>query len=262
MHYLAAFVLALLVGVFSRRAKLLSRSGSIATFFLAFLVYSLGGWEWTAPIFAFFLLSSLLSKLGREKKDALAETFEKTGTRDAWQVVANGGLAGCALICEHVFPGVHWYTVYLSIIAAVTADTWSTEIGVLSPDMPRSILTGQRIAHGLSGGISLPGFAGGTLGAFAIALIGHICIPLGTVQFIIVVFSGIAGNVADSLLGASLQAAYRCTVCGAATERTSHCGSPSELVSGYLWMRNDTVNVLSSFAAAIAALIAVFLFPS
>ncbi|CDN45071.1 DUF92 domain-containing protein, partial [Paenibacillus sp. P22] len=67
---------------------------------------------------------------------------------------------------------------------------------------------------------------------------------------------GLAGAFADSWLGATVQAMYRCRVCGSETERAVHCGSASERIRGFGWMTNDAVNLLSSLmAGALAALL-------
>ncbi|MEK6610090.1 MAG: DUF92 domain-containing protein, partial [Gemmatimonadota bacterium] len=66
---------------------------------------------------------------------------------------------------------------------------------------------------------------------------------------------GIAGGVADSLLGATLQARYRCAACGAPGEQPMHwCGGTGILVRGMRWITNDTVNLLATaVGAAVAA---------
>ena len=83
-----------LVAVLSWRAGLLTGSGAVATFWLAVPVFGFGGWMWTAPMVTFFLLSSLLSKVGRRVKAQYDLMFEKGDRRDWAQVVANGGIAG------------------------------------------------------------------------------------------------------------------------------------------------------------------------
>jgi len=73
---------------------------------------------------------------------------------------------------------------------------------------------------------------------------------------VLVAVGGIAGGFADSLLGATVQARYRCPACGAVGETRRHaCGVDAELVSGRSWMTNDTVNLAATLVgAAVAAL--------
>src|SRR5205085_9892042 len=98
---------------------------------------------------------------------------------------------------------------YVGALATATADTWATELGVLSPQQPRLITTGKHVAPGTSGGITLLGTTAAALGAFALGLVfwllqrcqrSLIALPLTALV------SGLAGSIVDSLLGATVQA--------------------------------------------------------
>jgi uncharacterized protein (TIGR00297 family) len=221
----------------------LKPSGAAATFLLATIIFGVGGWQWTVPILTFFVVSSLLSKFGKKKKSAFDLLFEKSDTRDAGQVAANGGVAGILMLCWHVAPSNGlWYPLYLASLAAVTADTWGTEIGVLAHGSPRSILTMKCVETGTSGGLSLAGIIGGAFGALLIALSGSAWFGFDARLIVFIVLSGIAGSLADSFLGATIQAQYRCGVCGKVTEKKQHCEKETLLVRGVRWMNNDVVN--------------------
>ncbi len=96
-------------------------------------------------------------------------------------------------------------TLYLGSLAAATANTWGTEIGVLSRGKTVSILTFRQVASGTSGGISEYGTIAGAAGAAVIAFTGY---PWYTELriTIIIIAAGILGSLADSLIGATLQA--------------------------------------------------------
>jgi uncharacterized membrane protein len=65
--------------------------------------------------------------------------------------------------------------------------------------------------------------------------------------------AGFLAALADSVLGATLQAQYRCPVCGKNTERKNHCrGAAADRISGLRWISNDVVNLLCSAAGAAA----------
>ena len=248
-QFLTAALFGLIIAAASYVFRFLTLSGSIATLVLAVIVFGIGGWQWTIPIVAFFVLSSILSQLGRSRKASFEDVFEKSGTRDWAQVLANGGVAGSLVILSYVFPVYDFYPFYLGALAAVTADTWGTEIGVLAEGRTISIVTLRPVSGGTSGGISEFGTFGGALGALVIAACGY---PWYTElrTALIVIVGGIAGSLVDSLLGATLQAQFRCAVCGKTTERLMHCGRETERVSGLRWVGNDLVNGACALSGA------------
>lgn len=247
-----AAVSGLLVAVLSYRVKFLTISGSIATFFLAIIIFGVGGWQWAIPIIVFFFLSSLLSKYGNKRKSEYESLFEKSSTRDWGQVVANGGVAATLVVLSAAFPVYDLYPLYLGALAAATADTWGTEIGILARGRTVSVLTFRPVKSGTSGGISESGTFGGAAGAAVIALAGY---PWYTDLHtsLIVILAGIAGSLADSFIGATVQAQYECSICGKTTERTTHCSQPTRLSRGLGWIGNDVVNGFCTLAGAMVA---------
>ena len=247
-----------LVAVLSVRLRFLRPSGAFGAFMLACILYGTGGWKWTAPVVTFFVLSSLLSRTGKTRKSSLEGVFEKTGTRDIWQVAANGGVAGSLAILSYVFPDPSWFFLYLGSVATVTADTWGTEIGVFSAVPPRHVLTGKAVLRGASGGITFLGSAAGILGAGVIALSALPFVPRDETTWrllAVAVAAGALGSLADSVLGATVQAQYRCNVCGKMTERRRHCDAPTLRKRGWSMLNNDGVNIAAATAGALLVLL-------
>ena len=60
---------------------------------------------------------------------------------------------------------------FAGVMATVTADTWATELGVLSPRPPRLITTGRTVEPGTSGGITAYGMLASSAGALAIGVV-------------------------------------------------------------------------------------------
>lgn len=251
---IAAVVLSLCVALFSLRFKFLSQSGSAATFLLATVIFGLGGWKWTVPVLVFFVVSSLLSKFGKTRKQKLEAVFDKTDKRDEGQVAANGGVAGIIVLLWYIFPGEEYlYLLYLTSLAAVTADTWGTEIGTLSGTKPVSIVSFKPVEPGTSGGVSLIGFAGGAVGAALIVLSGwlmdaHAVSSSAAVKIIV---SGMFGAIVDSVCGATLQAQYQ-TEEGQSTEKEMYRGKPTVRVRGIKWINNDIVNWMCAISGSLA----------
>ncbi len=60
----------------------------------------------------------------------------------------------------------------------------------------------------------------------------------------------------DSLIGATLQAQYQCSLCNKMTERSTHCnGKETKHSRGLKWLSNDIVNFICAFAGGVFVLI-------
>ncbi len=101
-QFLLGVVLAALIAYAAHRVRALSDSGAIAAGLLGTVFFGLGGLRWAALLLAFFISSSALSRLFRQRKATLDEKFSKGSERDAAQVAANGGVAGLFVLL-HVF---------------------------------------------------------------------------------------------------------------------------------------------------------------
>jgi uncharacterized protein (TIGR00297 family) len=245
--------LGLLIAILSFRVRFLTASGSVATFLLASFVFGVGGWKWTIPILSFFVLSSLLSNLGKNRKASLSTVFEKTSTRDFGQVAANGGVAGILVLLQYLFQNLNFYPMFLGAVAAVTADTWGTEIGTFFRGRTVSIVSFKNVEPGTNGGISVAGVCGGILGSVVIVTSALFWMN-GFKTMLVVVLGGILGSSIDSLAGATVQARYRCSTCGKSTEKKMHCGEPTDIISGIRWINNDVVNWLCAISGAALAI--------
>lgn len=244
----AGALLAAAVAAVGWRARALTGGGAAAAFVVGTIVFGTGGWAAAAVLFAFFLPSTLLSRVGRERKRAAVEA--KHGPRDAWQVLANGGVAAvCALLA--VRGGVPLYAAFAGAFAAASADTWGTEIGTLARAAPRSIVTLRPVAPGISGGITALGSFASVAGALCVAGVAALA---GVAAWWPVAAGGVAGALADSLAGATLQALRWCPACAQACETNPHrCGSATVLRRGVAWIGNDAVNFIATFAGALVA---------
>ncbi|NPV84922.1 MAG: DUF92 domain-containing protein [Anaerolineae bacterium] len=263
-------VLAALVSTLAYLARTLRPQGALAAFVLGAVIFGLGGFSWAVLLLGFFISSSALSKLFKRHKSNLDEKYAKGSTRDAGQVLANGGIAGIFVIAHYLFPSAEWtWMAYAGALAAVNADTWATELGALSRKLPRLITTGKTVEPGTSGGITLLGTLSAFLGAFFIAFLAILTwvgSPLATLQHILgalisISLAGLLGSLIDSLLGATLQAIYTCPTCNKETERhpLHLCGTPTIFKRGIHWMNNDWVNAICSLGGALGALLAALL---
>lgn len=215
-------------------------------------MFGIGGLPAAEVLLAFFISSSLLSRLGVRRKRLLVD-WGKQGARDASQVLANGGVA---MMCVAFSPVTHapLLLAFAAALAAATADTWSTEIGTLAR-RARSILTFRPVVTGLSGGVSLPGTLAQLGGA---AFVASVAYAVHLAPFWPVAIGGVAGGLFDSILGASVQSLRWCPSCARPCETNPHvCGTPTTMFRGLSWVDNDAVNFLATLCgAAVAVLVA------
>ncbi len=251
------------------RLHALSASGAPAAFAVGVLFYGFGSLPWFGVLLAFFISSSLLSKWKKRRKAAAESGYEKGSRRDAGQVFANGGIAAVVCIVYHFWEISALWAFFIGVMASVNADTWATEIGSMSRTLPLSIRTGKRVKAGTSGGITGLGVAATALGgafiglcAWGLTLAGRSPFSGGTASWdwfmylSIGLLAGIAGSIADSLIGAFLQRMHRCSVCGQEVEKMRHCGVKAVPLRGWSWMNNDAVNALSSIIGGAVAILA------
>ncbi len=256
MDFTIGVILAFAVAYISYRVRFLSSSGAIATFLLASVISGLGGIKWSVPILTFFILSSILSKLRKRRNAAVEFFFEKSGVRDHFQVLANGGLGGVLIILYSIQQCELYYLIYLASLSAVCADTWATEIGTWKKNNTYNILNLQTIEQGSSGGISIIGSMGALAGSITITLSGIVWIEISYIQYVILILSaGLLGSFFDSILGATVQEQYKCSVCKKVTEKQIHCGIQADHFKGYSWINNDMVNFFSGLSGALIIII-------
>lgn len=257
MGVIIGFTLGGLIGLLAWRARALSRSGAWAATLSGGLIFGLGGFPWAVLLLAFFISSSLLSRLFARRKAALSEKFSKGSQRDWGQVFANGGLGALLAIAFTLLPDSGWpWVAFAGAMAAVNADTWATELGVFNPSPPRLITNGRVAELGASGAVSALGSLASLGGAALIALLaalfsGSDALPVLAAA----VLGGLAGSFFDSLLGASVQAIYTCPACEKETERhpTHTCGEETQHLRGWRWLNNDLVNFFASLMGAMVA---------
>jgi len=232
LHFLPSFALAVVVTaaftVLARAVRGVSRGGAVAGAACCFILYAGAGPGAFLALVAVFALAWASTRLGYSQKQKLGVAERKDG-RNAWQVVAN---LGVATLCAAAFHGTG-NPVFLLVLAAAlseaAADTVSSELGQASGARPRLITSGKPVDPGTNGGIT---WVGTLAGMAAAAIIGGVCVFSRLIpprDGLLAALSGIAGMICDSYLGATL-------------ERPG-------------WLSNDAVNALSTLVAAAMAFV-------
>lgn len=265
LHVAVAGGAAAAFGGASYMVGVLDESGAQAGGLLALTLIMLTGVAWIVPALAFFVLSSSVSKVGGRVKARHRHRVEKGSVRDAGQVLANGGVAWSLILVAVAWPSPIVYAAYCGAFAAAAADTWATEVGSLSPGRPLSLRTLRAVPRGTSGAVSVTGTLGAAGGALSV---GASILPItewavgtgrGLSLVIVLALAGVAGALADSIVGATIQAQYRDPATGEVVERKpggADSGEGGEVVRGWQGVNNDVVNVIgSATGAGVAALL-------
>jgi uncharacterized protein (TIGR00297 family) len=265
MQLLTGLLLAILIAYLAYRARSLNCSGAFAAFIVGTVIFGLGGWGWAILLLTFFITSSGLSRMFKERKREANEKYAKGGQRDAGQVFGNGGIPTLFAALSVFFPDATWpWLGFAASLAAVNADTWATELGVLNPTLPRLVTNLRKVVEkGTSGGVSPVGTLASLAGAGLIGLEAALLFPSGVnwVFFVLVTLAGLLGALFDSLLGATVQAIYYCPACQKETERnpTHSCGTETTQIRGWKWLNNDWVNFACG-AFGVGIVLGYFLF--
>lgn len=250
LRILAGLFLSAAIALLAYRRHALSESGAVAAIVIATVCTS-AGWSWAWLLISFFVSATALSKAGEAvKRSRMNDIVDKGGNRDAWQVLANGGVFAALALVSLYAHSAPIMGAAAAALAASTADTWATEIGALSRSMPRSILSMKTVPRGTSGGVTVTGIMASAAGAVFIASIARMSgwpsnAALGALA------GGFTGSMLDSLLGAAFQEKRWCEQCDRGTERAVHtCGAKTSHAGGIQGLNNDLVNFLSSIGGA------------
>ncbi len=262
MQLILGFILAIVIAFLAYKARSLNPSGAIAAAITGTIIFGIGGWKWAVLLLTFFITSSGLSRAFKKRKAGLDEKFSKGHERDAGQVFGNGGAAAFFAALNFFFPNEIWVWIgFSSALAAVNADTWATELGVLNSTPPRMITNLSKIVEkGTSGGISLVGTLASLAGSALIAFLASLLTDNWSLLPLITA-AGLAGSLFDSLLGGTVQAMYYCPTDMKETEKhpLHSCGTETVHIRGWKWLDNDRVNfACGTFGVATALILFTF----
>lgn len=255
ISFTPGLVLALAAAVVAYRLRALSASGVIAAAMVGAIVFA-AGLGWAILLLLFFVSSTVLSRLPHPARDP-GGIVARGETRDAVQVLANGGIPALCAFLFLLHPIEPFAVGFAGALAAATADTWATEIGSRSSSIPRNMLTHRPVEVGFSGGVTGAGLAGSGVGALVIGIAAVVVLPIPALFWLPVAVAGFSGAVLDSVLGASIQEVRQCTTCGALTEQSIHegCSTPTLHIRGLPYITNDAVNLLCSATGTAVCLV-------
>jgi uncharacterized protein (TIGR00297 family) len=205
-NYALLFLIIGSVMVLSVAFKKLTFSGALTGGLLGLGVYAGAGFTGIAWLGTFFITGTLVTAHKQKWKESAGLSTKKEGMRTTRQVLANGGVSGllgyATLLLPQLVPTLQ--VMMAASLASATADTVSSELGVVYGRRFYNICTFKKDKRGLDGVVSVEGTLLGIAGSVLIAVIYAIGFGIGKNMLWIVV-AGTTGNLADSILGATLE---------------------------------------------------------
>ncbi len=226
----AAVGINLVAAALGYRGRTVSAAGAVAGALIGIAIYACAGWRGWLLLFATFAGATISSRLGLRRKTLLGIAEDRGGRRGAGNAIANTGVAAAAaLLALLTYAHDMALVAFVAALAAGGSDTIASEIGK-AWGRRTVLITGLRaVPPGTSGAISLEGTAAGLAGAGALAALG-VALQLAPGSTVPAIVGGaIAGSVAESVMGATLE--------------------------GPGIVNNDVLNFLNTAIAAIATLL-------
>ncbi|HEY0770533.1 MAG TPA: DUF92 domain-containing protein [Sphingobacteriaceae bacterium] len=200
--------------------------GALAGVVIAFSIYFFAGYTGLIMLASFFITGTFATSWRKKDKQNRLNKSGYQSKRSMNQVLANAAVPSLIACIIYIDPAnANLYQLVIAgSLASATADTLSSELGMIYGRRFYNVLSLKTEAKGLDGVISLEGTLIGCAGATLIAFIYSFGYGFNH-GFWMVIFAGTAGNLTDSILGAAL-------------ERKN-------------LMTNDMVNFLSTVSAAV-----------
>ena len=219
--------------------------GVIAAWLMAIIITYCGGlcaFLALAVTFMLTILSDNVKKKGKDKK------------RDFYQMISNVLTCTFCCILYRVKQNDMFIVMYYAVLGGSLADTLASSIGSLAKGRSFDPLTFRALKKGESGAVSILGLTASIIGGLIIGGF-HYLAGGWAYEYLIIIIMSVLGSYVDSVLGAYLQGKYKCSKCRKFTEEPYHCGKHAKLISGFTFMDNNSVNLLSNIIVFIATYI-------
>jgi uncharacterized protein (TIGR00297 family) len=226
-----------LISILLYKSYILSRNGAIAAHFLGVYLFGILGPEWGIPVAFFFITSVIFTRI----KGSTKKNLQDTGQRNIWQVIANIFAAVVFSVLFLITSQLIFKLLFLTVVAAVIADTWASEIGPVFHKKCFSLSGWRTATAGVSGGISIAGTLAAFSGSLLVAMLAWIGLIQGMELRVVLIISvaGFLASFVDSVLGAFLEPQLN-------KMNYFRKGTGSESISS-----NDVVNLLASSTAPL-----------
>ena len=173
---------------------------------MAVLIFVGAGYTGLSMLAAFFVLGTIATSWKKNLKSPVRSKADQSAKRNTGQVLANGSVAGLIGVLIYFTPTIAdlLRIMLAASLASATADTLSSELGMVYGRRFYNIVTFKKDERGLDGVISFEGILIGLTGSTLIAIIFALGFGWSSAVFVIII-AGTVGNLSDSYLGALLE---------------------------------------------------------
>ncbi len=248
MNYIVPILSTIVLIAFVLKKKALTKWGIVLAVVLDIIVSIAFGNIGFVILLMFFVGSLMSDKVKKHKKRSPSEQ------RNSIQVLANGFVGGVSALIYIVFPNKVFFLLYATSFAEAFADTVGSGIGALAKNTYDPFRM-KKVENGLSGGMSIIGTTASLLAALSIASLSLLFEGIYIFDAIIIASCGFLGSVFDSFLGSRAQIKYICRKCGAVVEDSVHCDNICQKHSGFSWVNNNVVNLVSIIVSVLLSLL-------
>jgi len=205
-------ILSAALSVIAYKLRMLTFTGALASLVVGYTVGVFGSLEWLILLIIFTSAGLIATKMDLSEKSKYGLQEGDSGERTHKNVLGVG-IPACVFafiygLFHTQLSGQYDLALTVAFITTLTvaaADTVASEIGVRDKKV-WLITTFERVRRGTNGGVSVIGTAASIVAAVLTGLIGWLLIFDGISYYVLIpIMMGIAGNLIDSILGATLE---------------------------------------------------------
>ncbi len=174
--------------------SVLDLGGIILSLLIGLLIFLFAGIEYLILLIIFFVLAIASTKYSKKIKQKLGLYEEERG----WKNVFSNGIIPLltAILSPQIGP-----MPYITSVAAITADKYGSEIGVLDKDDPIFLGNMKRTKPGTNGSVSNLGVVASLAGASSIAFVSFFIFNISAEYAFLAAVGGVVGAFVDSIFG-------------------------------------------------------------
>jgi uncharacterized protein (TIGR00297 family) len=174
-------------------ARPLDKGGVILAVLMGIVIFFYGGLNYLLLMLIFFALALVVTGFENETKREMGLYEHERG----WENVLSNGLLPTILV---FFSGSIGPIPYITCIAAVTADKFGSEVGVLG-GKPINLADLKPAKPGVSGAVTVMGTVASLAGAIGIGFCAIYVFGIDASLALLIGFAGLLGSLVDSAFG-------------------------------------------------------------